>query len=146
MPMLDDLPVLDPPDRDPADPDVLAGPRNAEELALMFAVRGHASGDLVAFGDEVFDYVIAGRASDECPEGLLPVVPCRGQSRERVVLDEVRREKLVDQVGVPPRAGLVDRREVPLDEHLVVFGRHRSPSAQPVYCTGVCRETLDAPG
>src|SRR2546430_16164756 len=63
------------------------------------------------FGYEVLDHVIAGRARDECPEGLLPVVPRRGQSRERVVLDEVRREELVDQIGVPPRAGLVDRRE-----------------------------------
>src|SRR5438093_7792676 len=115
MPVLDDLPVLDPPDRDPADPDVLAGPRNAEELALMFAVGGHASGDLVAFGDEVLDYVIAGRARDECPESLLPVVPRRGQSRERVVLNVLRREALVDHIGVPPRAGLVDRGEVPLD-------------------------------
>src|SRR5437870_6162091 len=137
MPLLDDLPVPDPPDRDAADPDVLAGSRNAEELALVFAVCGHASGDLVTFGYEVLDHVIAGRARDECPEGLLPVVPRRGQSRERVVLDEVRREELVDQIGVPPRAGLVDRREVPLDEHLVVFGRHRSPSA-PTFTARYC--------
>src|SRR5256885_16324178 len=115
MPVLDDLPVLDPPDRDAAHPDVLAGPRNAEELALVFAVRDHASGDLVTFGYEVFDHVIAGRARDECPEGLLPVVPRRGQSRERVVLDEVRPEEPVDQIAGPPRAGLVDRPQVPLD-------------------------------
>src|SRR5438270_12455611 len=67
MPMLDDLPVLDPPDRDAADPDVLAGPRIAEVLALMFAVRGHASGNLVTLGYEVFDHVIAGRRPRRMP-------------------------------------------------------------------------------
>jgi hypothetical protein len=69
--LLDELPVRDAMNGDGSHLQVVAGSRRAWKVAFVFSIGGEACHHLVAFGDLLFDVVIAGRRFPKDFERLL---------------------------------------------------------------------------
>src|SRR4051794_3550677 len=125
--MLDDLTLSDAPDGNRAHSDLLACRRNAEQLPNVGSVGRDPSGDPVSLSDQVLDDVGARGRGVEHEEDQLPAFPGGRDAGKRVVLDEVRSQKFVDERNIPGLTGRVDRLEVAANEGLVLLETHTAP-------------------
>src|SRR5919106_383555 len=127
VPVLHDLPVADAPHGDPGDLEVLASRVDPEEVSAVGSVGGDPTDDHVVFGHELLDHVASRRRCREVLKCFLPPVARRRDARERVVLDEVRCEELLDDLGVACAAPGIDCGEITSDQLLALGSRHVRP-------------------
>jgi hypothetical protein len=135
-PVLGDLAVGDPQDVDAVHRDLLAGRRDAEELAEVGAGHGRAGDDLVPFRDQVVDPPIeVGEGTpEEGHDRLVPGDPLLHPRRVGVI-EEVGRDDRVGDGQVSPTDVIVHQRA---NQGLVLLrcGRHLLPP----YCA--CNDPL----
>src|SRR5919201_1673347 len=98
-PVLDDLAVGDADDVDTAKGDLPAGGRDTHPLGSMGTGEGLAGDDLVALDDHVVDGdLVVRKGSPKRHREHLVSLPGRRQARRSRVVDEVRREALLDDL------------------------------------------------
>src|SRR3989475_6834956 len=123
-PVLHDFARPDAPDHNPAHLDLFPRPRDAKKICLVGAVSSDPRHDFVTLGDQLVNGMIPGRGAFEKYERLLQALEVARYPRQRIVGNEVPREKLLEDIGVP----LVDRFKVTAYESLVRFSCHRRPA------------------
>src|ERR671919_709934 len=98
-PVLDDLAAGDADDVDTAKGDLPAGGRDTHPLGSMRSGEGLAGDDLVALDDHVVDGdLVVRKGLPKRHREQLVSLPGRGQTRRSRVVDEVRREALLDDL------------------------------------------------
>src|SRR5690349_19961149 len=119
-PLLDRCPVRDAMDGYRGDFQMIAGRRSSWKIAFMFTVRGKARDNLIAFGNLVFDIVMAWRCLPKYLKGLFDAFASWRQSRKRrrIVVHVVRSDQLIDHVKI----ALIDLFIKSSHEALVFFG------------------------
>src|SRR5712691_1199418 len=123
-PVLHDFATLDAPDHNPPHLDLFSCCRDTKKICLVGPVSCDPRHDFVTLGDQLVNGVIPRRSAFEKHEGLLQSLEVARYARQGIVGDEVLRDKLLQDVGVP----LVDRFKVTVYQSLVRFSCQRRPA------------------